>query len=192
MSYPALHATDQAESQPALRGTSTYGPVDAEARELPNPMAIQGRRMAVDYPKHDEGTAVTQLGNVVRAPELRYLREVPRIRPSLFKCVKKWECVVIQVEEDTFTARLVDASGESEDSMSAFSIDEVSRDDRRLIEPGAVFYWSIGYKENASGTRTRESILVFRRVPAWSKQALERINKESDKMLEYFKDAPSS
>ncbi|MGA2546963.1 MAG: hypothetical protein ABSF43_10470 [Rectinemataceae bacterium] len=172
--------------------TPTNCKSEPNVRERPNSAAIVARTRAGASDKQFQGTEVIQIGNVLRAPELRILHEIPQVRTACFKTAKKWECVVLQVNENDFTARLIDDSGDTEDSISTFSMDEVTRDDRRLVEPGAIFYWSIGYKENPSGVRTRESILIFRRVPAWSKQAIDRIKKESEQMFEYFNDDTST
>jgi hypothetical protein len=62
-------------------------------------------------------------------------------------------------------------------------------DDRSMVVPGAIFDWSIGYRQDEGGTRTRVSRLVFRRLPAWSKDRIQKHKLETDEMYRYFNDA---
>jgi hypothetical protein len=75
------------------------------------------------------------------------------------------------MEGQEFIGRLID----EDDSESTYSLDEVSMDDRSLVVPGAIFDLSIGYRQDEGGTRTRVSRLVFRRLPAWSKERIHPI-----------------
>lgn len=111
---------------------------------------------------------------------------LPLVPPSpdgreYFRAMQKWEGYVIQVGKDTFTARLVSIVGEGPDQESEIYVEEVAPDDRLLIEPGAVFYWSIGYLDRPSG-RLRASILRFRRLPVWTKRELEDAAAKADEM----------
>ena len=93
----------------------------------------------------------------------------PRTR---FDALQKWEGRVLEVRDTTFSAVVVDIREVTEE-QAEFDLEEVSPDDIGMVEPGAVFYWSIGYRTDPSGERSRCSVLVFRRLPAWSARDLE-------------------
>lgn len=82
-----------------------------------------------------------------------------------FTVLAQWEGVVQQIEEDgTLWVRLT-SGPERPEEVSDFSIEEVPPVDRPLVRTGAVFYWTIGYRDQADGQRTRESSIRFRRLP---------------------------
>jgi hypothetical protein len=95
-----------------------------------------------------------------------------------FHALQQWEGVVDAVSDGTFLARLVDRTADGPDEEAEFDFAEIPSGDRELVSPGAVFYWSVGYGTSASGTRSRASIISFRRLPAWTevekRQAKER------------------
>lgn len=100
---------------------------------------------------------------------------------EFFQAMQKWEGHVTQVGADTFTARIVRIVGEGPDQEAEIYKEEVASDDHALIEPGAVFYWSIGYLDRPSG-RLRASIIRFRRLPVWSKHELENAEAKADNL----------
>jgi hypothetical protein len=78
---------------------------------------------------------------------------------------QKWEGYVIKINNNSFTARLTDLMSGSSGEKAEFPLEKVSKDDLKLVVPGAIFYWFIGHKENGIYT----SILRFRRLPIyWS------------------------
>ena len=103
-----------------------------------------------------------------------------------FLALQKWEGVVEEKNGDFFSARLVDLAGQKRDEYAEFSYDEVSREDLSLLEPGSVFYWTIGYYIAWGGQRQRSSQIRFRRLPAWTKPELERSAARSKEMMSYF------
>lgn len=100
-----------------------------------------------------------------------------------FTTLQRWEGTVIQVEKESFTARLYDKSATHADEEGDFSLEEVSPADRDLVMPGAVFYWSVGYLDHRNGQRTRESLIRFRRLPAWNKRELDEARDRAKKIL---------
>ena len=84
--------------------------------------------------------------------------------------LQKWEGRVESLADDGFVATLTDTSTGGPDELAEFPWEEISIGDRALVEPGAIFYWSIGYKDAVSGQRSRESVIRFRRLPRWSRQ----------------------
>ena len=107
-------------------------------------------------------------------------RYSPEIR-EYFRALQKWEGHVIEVSMDTFRARVVPTLGEGSDQEAEIYIEEVQRDDRELIVPGAVFYWSIGYLDRPQG-RLLASVLVFRRLPVWTRRELENAKAEAARL----------
>lgn len=83
--------------------------------------------------------------------------------------LQKWEGRVQELTDGGFVARLTDLTSDLPDEEAEFDVQEVSFLDRRLLKPGAVFYWSIGYRDAVTGQRSRESVIRFRRLPTWSK-----------------------
>jgi hypothetical protein len=101
-----------------------------------------------------------------------------------FVSLQKWEGVVLEVLDDSFLARLVDLTNGGSDEEAEFALEEVTPEDRVLVEPGAVFYWNIGYNDSISGQRTRVSEIRFRRLPAWQPEEL----KEAKRIVSILKD----
>jgi hypothetical protein len=99
---------------------------------------------------------------------------LPQMRPAKerFNAMQKWEGFVVGVKDDTFIARLTPIVGEGQDQEAEIYLDEIEEGDQSLIEPGAVFYWSIGYLDRPSG-RIRASIIRFRRLPGWDQRKLD-------------------
>lgn len=104
---------------------------------------------------------------------------------EFFRAMQKWEGYVTSVGKDSFRARLVPIVGEGPDQEAEIITEEVIEDDRELIEPNAVFYWSIGYLDKPSG-RLRASLLRFRRLPVWSQHELEHADLKAERMGDLF------
>lgn len=105
--------------------------------------------------------------------------ELSPIVEDKFISLQKWEGVVIEVMKDYFLAKLNDLTIKGPDEEAEFPIEEISEEDRKLIKPGAVFYWNIGYHDSHRGQRTRVSIMRFRRLPAWRKEEIEASKHEA-------------
>lgn len=90
-----------------------------------------------------------------------------------FRSLQKWEGIVLSVSIDSFWARLIDLTENGPDEEAEFSLEELHSDERALVKPGAIFYWNIGYHDLYRGQRKRESIIRFRRLPAWTKREID-------------------
>lgn len=101
-----------------------------------------------------------------------------------FIALQRWEGTVLKIEGDTFWARLVDLRTQTADEEAELFVEDVSDSDRGLLREGAVFYWSIGYRDHVTGQRERTSTLRFRRLPQWSNRELERIEERADAAAE--------
>ena len=122
-------------------------------------------------------------------PRLRIVGVVPgRAKPYIktrFKLLQKWEGTVIEVEDEVIRAQIQDLFDRSQPLEEVtFSIEEVSKSDRSLIAPGAVFYWMIGYLDRVTGQRTRESRIVFRRLPEWRQSEIAVIERQSRPLVD--------
>ncbi len=123
-----------------------------------------------------EGSRLQVIELALSAPKMPPFREY-------FRAIQKWEGKVISLSGDTFRASLSAIIGDKVDQEAEIYVQDVTPDERELIEPGAVFYWSIGYLERPSG-RVRESVLRFRRLPMWSRNELKRA--ETRDIEDYF------
>lgn len=112
----------------------------------------------------------------------------PRPR-SRFKLLQKWEGTVIEVSNDVIRAQIRDLLDRSQPLEEVtLSVDEVSNSDRSLVAPGAVFYWMIGYLDRVTGQRTRESRIVFRRLPEWKRSEVDVVERQSRPLAELLPD----
>ncbi len=93
-------------------------------------------------------------------------------RQTRFEFLQKWRGVVLEVSDESFLARLVDMESPAPDEEAEILKREISDEDLQLIEPGAVFYWNIGYQVDPSGQRKRASVIRFRRLPIWTPKEL--------------------
>jgi hypothetical protein len=111
---------------------------------------------------------------VLQMPRLPQVKE-------FFKAIQRWEGYVLDVTEDSFNARLVTIVGEGPTQEAEIPFEELEQEDRKLVEPGAVFYWSIGYLDRPSG-RLRTSLIRFRRLPAWTSHEIERARADAKEL----------
>ncbi len=103
-----------------------------------------------------------------------------------FNSLLKREGVVLSIHENHFTAKLTDMNHDEVDEVADFPYDEISDDDRSLLEIGSVFYWNIGYKLLPSGQKERSSLIRFRRLPAWHRSEIEIANEKADELTAFF------
>lgn len=118
----------------------------------------------------------TQDGRPLRSLERLLEQSYNRLMPlppapagkEFFRVIQKWEGYVIEVTQDSFWARLTVLTGEEGDQNAEILISAVDEEDLPLVEPGAIFYWSIGYREDEKARVAQDSIIRFRRLPAWT------------------------
>lgn len=122
-------------------------------------------------------------------PVLRAVRRLPPFsRPrERFIVLQQWEGTVLSTSDEEFTAVMRDLTNPSRpDEEMTLPIDEVPESDRRLLVSGAVFYWSLGYKETLSGQRERVAALRFRRLPVWTSSDLRDLQRKADEFAKLF------
>ncbi|MDR3469810.1 MAG: hypothetical protein P4M07_28100 [Xanthobacteraceae bacterium] len=99
-----------------------------------------------------------------------------------------WEGVVDEVRTEEFTARLLDrrSSSKMDTEYAEIPLTEVQADDRRLVQPGAIFYLTVYRVTNAVGQSERSTRLYFRRLPAWTRTMLASADKRAERWKRSF------
>lgn len=135
-------------------------------------------------PRSDRSYADQVVTDPVQLPV--QLKDLPR--RGAFYSIEEWEGVVLDVQRDSFAARLINRSHRGlADEEGRFPMSQLtSPEDRGLIAPGSIFYFSVGYVESPAGQRRTSTFLRFRRLPAWTKGELQEISAEADRLAEVF------
>ncbi len=110
----------------------------------------------------------------------------PDSRPeTTVDILKEWEGVVLTVSNDDVQARLTDMNDPAnQEELVTFGLDAISPQDHELVEPGAVFYWTVLRETDAFENVRNYSQIRFRRLPAWSRGDLERAETEAEQLHE--------
>jgi hypothetical protein len=82
--------------------------------------------------------------------------------------------------------RLIDKTSPHVEEEAEIPLVEVSPRDLPFVKDGSVFYWSIGYHDDQHGQRTRQSIIIFRRLPAWTPDDLLAIDRKVEERKRLF------
>ncbi|MFO1349355.1 MAG: hypothetical protein U1F68_01185 [Gammaproteobacteria bacterium] len=117
------------------------------------------------------------------------LRSVSPLPEGNFTIRQSWEGRIISVDENDFTAIISDRTNyNNPDEEVVIEREELSKDDHELLKPGAVFYWSIGYKDAPGEPRQRVSQIRFRRLPAWSQREIDQASLLASEFAHIFVD----
>jgi len=111
------------------------------------------------WPEADQHTG-RHAGYRVSKPVIRPLDPTPQRH---FITTARWEGAVIERLHSYFTAEVVDLDSD-ERAMVDVDVEELTESDVPLCQPGALFYWSIGYDIGDDGQRSRSSVFWFRRL----------------------------
>ncbi len=104
-----------------------------------------------------------------------------------FIAKQMYEGTVQEIRIEEFTATLRDQLDPSTPRQSAtIALDHVWEDDLGLVVPGAVFYWSIGYRIERHGQRYLQSNIRFRRLPVWTKSELKKLAQNAEEFNDFF------
>jgi hypothetical protein len=100
-----------------------------------------------------------------------------------------WEGVVELVRKDSFVARVTEVRhGRSVNGASELTVFDKSdlqyESETDLVEPGAVFYWTVGRATNKAGSMSKASIVRFKRIPTGSKDAERDAEVEASRLFE--------
>ena len=143
-----------------------------------------------DVPNTNDSASVVQPNAPSsRVPAFPIPRRPPRSAATFYP-MQEWEGYVIAIDEDSFTARLVDiTAGETRATETAtIPLTEISKTDADRMEIGTYFRWVIGYRRDATGTKRRVSVIVFRDLPVMTKARLRRATAWAEKIRTIFPD----
>ena len=142
---------------------------------------VQSRTVLTETPKPAQAAA-----DIKRESPVVFLKQ-PTSREDSFLSLEKWEGYVLELTDDTFVARLRNLrkgtpKGKYHEEEAEFLREDVSAPDHALLQEGAIFYWSVGYRIEPSGQRHRESVVTFRRMPVWSERDLRRAQTKGEQL----------
>jgi hypothetical protein len=176
-------ATHWANATPSLRPEPPYSLVTGLRGDgLPSEQPPSATSSSQD--PAPGGTQVAEISREFATPILPRPIEVTRAR---FIVLGAWECVVEQVLDDTFIARIVDLDEATPDEMVELYKSDLSDEDLGLLEEQAVLYWFVGYNDTDSGQRSRSSVLRVRRLPPWTAEEDEQAQAWADETGEQLK-----
>ncbi|MBW1789043.1 MAG: hypothetical protein JRK53_20915 [Deltaproteobacteria bacterium] len=118
------------------------------------------------------------------------IKLVPFLDPlkGSFKMLQQWEGRVVETGGSEFTAIIADKTNpDVENQFVTVNTEDITPNEVSLMEPGAVFYWSIGFFDYPGRGRSRESRIRFRRLMGPSKADIARAEKIGKKFAEFFK-----
>lgn len=109
----------------------------------------------------------------------RTLQVVPKAREIAFtrsfQMLQQWTGQVKQVTTDSFVAIISDTTNPNKpDEEVELELEEVAPDDMRLVRPGSLFYWAVGYEDGIGVPRQRVSRIRFRRLPGITSRDIAR------------------
>lgn len=137
----------------------------------------------------DSSTPAPVSAQEVNTPKLsNVVTHLPVTADSAHEVIlQEWEGQVQSVAKLHFSARLVDiTAGESEETEEAdLPVDDVNEGDRKLLVPGAVFRWLIGYRYTP-GQKERFGRVVIRRLPIWTHDEIKKADKEAEALYTLF------
>lgn len=143
-------------------------------------------RVARKFETGEKNSRGTHVVNANRAISVGTFTDTKTTSTGTLKILGSWEGAVLQKNGDMFVARLVDTKGKHSDEEAEFSVEEVPKSDRDLIDSGAVFYWTVGFWDSIGGLRSRISQIRFRRLPVWSPAELERAKANASRLGQLF------
>ena len=133
-------------------------------------------------------------GNYELNPDVlkqRELRVVPKVRGAgfsrSFQLLQQWEGQVKQVTADSFVAIVSDMTNRGNpDEEVELGLEDVAPDDMRLLRPGSLFYWAVGYEDGRGVPRQRVSRIRFRRLPGLTTRDVAHAKETAQKFATLF------
>jgi hypothetical protein len=95
--------------------------------------------------------------------------------------LQQWEGFVTEVYSDSFLANLIDMTAAETDisEEAELPMSDLSSDDRKILQQGAVFRWLIGYRISPRDTRQRFSSILLRRVAGPTDDQISEMKREA-------------
>jgi len=175
MAIDMLPTVDTLATQLGLPSSTEHVDIDTEGRWKLGRSVWRPERTLVRSQIIGVGpTDVSQNGGSVHQDTAEFVRPLApspgRVKPTTlrlerFRTLAKWIGRVQRVNDDSFVALVQDQLEDRPEEEVEFPTSEVAQVDAALLKPGALFYWSVGYRDRLGGQRTRESIIRFRRLP---------------------------
>ena len=129
----------------------------------------------------------SDFGSIIDLPKLNKVSNAPPL--VTFHALQEWEGYVLEKREDEFTARLLDlTAGSLHEEEATIPLEEIAEDDYIRVIPGSIFRWVIGYERSSSGTKRRVSQIVFRDLPAITKQDMFEAEQWARKVVQIWSD----
>lgn len=99
--------------------------------------------------------------------------------------IEMWEGEVKSVDATLKTMHVYLRSkiGHTADHSAEIDLEYVAEQDKDLVRPGAVFYWTI-FKTTNTGSVWNSQELRFRRRPNWSQAQLDRLKSEASSLFQ--------
>jgi hypothetical protein len=107
-----------------------------------------------------------------------------------FYAIQEWEGYVVKVEDGIVFAELIDLVTDQTrpSTIAEIPIEEFSDEEEKYILAGAAFRWAIGFYRRRSGQQDRVSRIRFRKMPLYLRSRYSSINKNADKIVEFFQE----
>ncbi len=101
-----------------------------------------------------------------------------------FNPLQEWDGYVIEVNANSFRARLTDITndGAVDEDEVEIPFSELDEDSQSQLAEGRLLRWSIGYQRSRTGQKTRVSRIIVRRLPAWRREDLDAAKSEARKL----------
>lgn len=150
------------------------------------PESIEEKSFTNDTFSNEESEPETQ------SKALTHIRKTfkPSVRgrlPGHYELLQLWEGYVLSVSDNEFQARIIDKTiPENPEEEVVLPIKEVTEEDIKLLEEGAVFYWSIRYVDRPGEGRSRDSLIRLRRLPSITRKEIEIAKSEAKNLAALF------
>ena len=122
----------------------------------------------------NSATSLLSSSETFELPEMPLLKN-PSPLKGKFKLLQFWEGHINKIYGDIVTVTIKDKTDRSNpDEQLDLSINEFPPEDIKMLNIGAIFYWSIGYSDQPGIPRERVSRIRFQRLPVWTSYELNR------------------
>jgi hypothetical protein len=173
LSYTTTNATEQNVDRITEAALNTIkATLAAHEIGLPKPTGSESSS-SIDSPRYDGGKSPTSLTWRVGEPQ----------PTSPIRVTHRWEGTVLCVYDDFFEAKITSLTDESSDVdvTAEFSIQDLSDDDRSLLNPGASFYVTATRERRSGGRIKHSSDVRFRRLGRWNADEIALLKERAKK-----------
>ena len=123
-------------------------------------------------------------------PDIHIPLRIPETRRPEHRTevLQQWEGIVETVGDENFTARVRDLTNNEHypSEIAELPIEDISDDDRELLQTGAVFYLTVGRSISFNGRQQRFGRIVFRRLPGWTPSTFRRAEKRAKNLSRFL------